>query len=76
MEFFLLDFLGKPVWMWATFLGIVVTMLAFDLGVLHRDNHVIGVRESLVMSAGYIALGLLFGGWVWYELGRDLALPT
>ncbi len=71
MEFFLLDFLGKPVWMWATFLGIVVAMLAFDLGVLHRDNHVISVRESLVLSAGYIALGLLFGAWVWFELGAD-----
>jgi tellurite resistance protein TerC len=74
MEFFLLDFLGKPVWMWATFLGIVVTLLVFDLGVLHRDNHVIGVQESLLMSAGYIALGLLFGVWVWSELGPELGM--
>ena len=74
MEFFLLDFLGKPVWMWATFLGIVVTLLVFDLGVLHRDNHVIGVKESLLMSAGYIALGLLFGVWVWSELGPELGM--
>ena len=74
MEFFLLDFLGKPVWMWATFLGIVVAMLAFDLGVLHKDNHAISVRESLVLSAGYIALGLLFGAWVWFEIGRDLGI--
>ncbi|MDX2073011.1 MAG: TerC family protein [Alphaproteobacteria bacterium] len=74
MEFFLLDFLGKPVWMWAAFLGIVVTLLVFDLGVLHRDNHVIGVTESLLMSAGYIALGLLFGAWVWSELGPELGM--
>ena len=26
--------------------GIVVLLLAFDLGVLHRDSHEIGVRES------------------------------
>jgi tellurite resistance protein TerC len=74
MEFFFLDFLGKPVWMWATFIGIVIALLVFDLGVLHRDNHVIGVQESLLMSAGYIALGLLFGVWVWSELGQDLAV--
>ena len=69
MEFFLLDFLGKPVWMWATFLSIVVALLSFDLGLLHRDNHVVGVRESLFLSAGYIAMGVLFGVWIWSELG-------
>lgn len=74
MEFLLLDFLGKPVWMWTAFIGIVIALLAFDLGVLHRDNHVIGVKESLLMSAGYIALGLLFGVWVWSELGSELGI--
>jgi tellurite resistance protein TerC len=74
MEFLLLDFLGKPVWMWAAFLGVVVALLVFDLGVLHRDNHVIGVNESLLMSAGYVAIGLLFGVWVWSELGSELGM--
>jgi tellurite resistance protein TerC len=74
MEFFFLDFLGKPVWMWATFLGIVIALLVFDLGVLHRGNHAIGVKESLLLSAGYISLGLLFGVWVWSELGSELGM--
>lgn len=63
------DWLGKPAWMWLTFMVIVLGLLVLDLGVLHKDNHEIGVRESLVMSAGYIAIGLLFGGWVWWSLG-------
>lgn len=63
--------LGKPVWMWASFAGIVVVLLALDLGVLHRKHKEIGVRESLALSAGYIALGLGFGAWVWSELGRQ-----
>ena len=71
---FLADFLGKPAWMWWGFLGIVVALLAFDLGVLHRDNREIEVRESLVLSAGYIAMGLGFGGFVWWNLGRDSAV--
>jgi len=71
---FLADFLGKPAWMWWGFLGIVVALLAFDLGVLHRDNREIEVRESLVLSAGYIAMGLGFGGLVWWNLGRDSAV--
>lgn len=65
------DFLGTAVWLWAAFLTIVVALLAFDLGVLHRDNHEIGVRESLLLSGGYISAALLFGAWVWWRLGSD-----
>lgn len=65
------DFLGKAVWLWLTFLGVVVTLLAFDLGVLHRDQHEIGVRESLLLSSGYIGVALAFGAWVWWYLGAQ-----
>jgi len=41
-----LPFLGKAAWLWLVFVGIVVLLLAFDLGILHRDDHEIGVRES------------------------------
>ena len=62
-------FLGKAIWIWLFFLGIVVTLLAFDLGVLHKDDHEIEVKESLLLSAGYISVALLFGTWVWWYLG-------
>lgn len=65
------DFLGTAVWLWAAFLTIVAALLAFDLGVLHKDDHEIGVRESLLLSAGYISAALLFGAWVWWKLGSD-----
>jgi TerC family integral membrane protein len=65
------DFVGKPVWLWLSFMGVVIALLAFDLGVLHRDDHVIEVRESLWLSAGYIGMGLAFGAWVWWYLGAD-----
>jgi tellurite resistance protein TerC len=64
-------FLGQPVWMWLTFLGGVAALLTLDLGVLHRKTREIGVRESLLMSAGYIVLGLAFGGFVWVSLGAQ-----
>jgi tellurite resistance protein TerC len=63
--------LGQPLWMWLAFAGLVVTLLTLDLGVLHRDNHEIGVRESLLLSGGYLALGLGFGAWVWHQLGAQ-----
>ncbi|CAG1018298.1 Putative membrane-bound redox modulator Alx [Burkholderiaceae bacterium] len=65
------DFMGKPAWVWLVFVGIVVALLAFDLGVLHKDDREIGVRESLLLSAGYISVALVFGAWVWWYLGAQ-----
>ena len=66
-----LPVLGKAAWVWLLFAGIVVTLLALDLGVLHKDDREIGVRESLFLSAGYISMALLFGAWVWWFLGAQ-----
>lgn len=64
-------FMGKPVWIWLMFMGVVISLLAFDLGILHKDDREIGVKESLVLSAGYIAMASLFGAWVWWYLGAQ-----
>ena len=69
LQFLYEPFLGKAIWIWLLFIGIVVTLLAFDLGVLHKDDHEIEVKESLYLSAGYISVALLFGTWVWWYLG-------
>ena len=69
--FFAAEWLGKPIWMWLAFVGIVVALLTFDLGVLHKENRPIEVRESLVLSAVYIGLGIAFGAWVWWYLGAE-----
>jgi tellurite resistance protein TerC len=63
--------MDKPLWMWGVFLGVVVLLLAFDLGVLHRKHREISVKESLWLSAFYVAMASLFGGWVWYSLGEQ-----
>lgn len=73
-EFLYADWLGKPLWMWFVFLGIVVALLVFDLGILHRETREIGVRESLVMSGVYISLGMLFGAWIWWQLGATAGM--
>ncbi|MFW8596427.1 TerC family protein [Cribrihabitans neustonicus] len=74
MDLLLLDVLGKPVWSWALFLLLVAALLVFDLGVLHRKSHEIGVRESLMLSAFYIGIGLLFSLWIWQIMGERAAL--
>lgn len=73
MEILFGEWLGTPLWLWLSFFGVVVALLTLDLGVLHRDNREIGVKESLVMSAFYITLGLAFGGFVWWQLGPTAA---
>lgn len=70
-DILLIAWLGKPLWMWLAFLAIIVSLLIFDLDFLNREDHEIKVRESLLLSAFYIALGLLFGGLVWWYLGPE-----
>jgi tellurite resistance protein TerC len=74
MDLLATAWLGTPLWLWLSFLGIVVALLALDLGVLHREDHEIGVKESLWLSAFYISLGLGFGGFVWWQLGQQAAI--
>jgi tellurite resistance protein TerC len=73
LKMFLVDVLGVPLWFWLFFFVVVVALLVFDLGVLNKKDHEIGVKESLKLSAFYISMGLLFGLFVWYERGSELA---
>ncbi len=69
MELLTTLFLGTPIWMWAFFIGLVLTLLVLDLGFFNKTDQEIGVAESLKMSALYIALGVGFSGFVWWQLG-------
>lgn len=68
------SFLGTPSWFWLAFIAIIIGLLVLDLGVLHRDQHEIEMRESLLLYSGYFSVGVLFGGWVWWQLGATKAL--
>jgi tellurite resistance protein TerC len=65
------DFLGKPAWLWFSFLGIVFALLAFDLGILNKNDKELGIAESLKLSAFYIAIALVFGAWIWWSMGPE-----
>jgi len=73
MDFLFVEVLSKPLWTWVAFVTAVGLLLAFDLGVLHRKSHAIGVRESLGLSAFYIAIGLGFGGIIFWWMGGQAA---
>ena len=65
------EFIGKPVWLWLAFLGLVGVLLAFDLGVLNKQDKELGVAESLKLSAFYVAVALAFGAWIWWSMGPE-----
>jgi tellurite resistance protein TerC len=74
MEFLLSDWLGTPVWFWMSFIGIVIALTAFDLGILHKEDREMGISESLKLSVFYISIALLFGLWVWFQKGADMGM--
>jgi tellurite resistance protein TerC len=74
MEFLMMDWLGTPVWFWLTFIGIVIALTAFDLGILNKEDKEMGIAESLKLSVFYIGIAMLFGIWVWIEKGGDLGM--
>lgn len=71
MEFLGADWLGTPLWFWLSFAGIVLTLTAFDLGVLHKEDREMGIGESLKLTGFYIAVALAFGAWIWFARGAD-----
>ena len=68
------DFLGTPIYFWVAFITLVLALLVFDLGILHRDEHEIGAKESLSLYGFYVAIAIAFGGWVWWQRGATAGL--
>lgn len=48
-------------WFYAGFTVFVLGMLALDLGVFHREAHVVSVKEATGWSITWITLALIFG---------------
>jgi len=53
-------------WFYAGFLALVLMLLAIDLGVFHREAHVVTFRESLSWSVVWVTVALLFN-YVFYR---------
>ncbi|HUH76955.1 MAG TPA: TerC family protein [Devosia sp.] len=68
------EFLGTPVYFWIAFVAIVIALLVFDLGILHKEEKEISARESLTLYGFYVAIAAAFGGWVWWQRGAEAGL--
>ena len=66
-------------WLWIGFILLIVLLLAVDLGVFHRQAHVVGVREALSWSGVWVGLALLFNIFIYFGYKHHwlgMALPN
>lgn len=59
------------IWLWVGFNLFVILLLALDLGVLHRGEKEISVREALWLSLGYVILALIFGAGLFVFMDQE-----
>lgn len=61
-------------WHWAGFIACVLFFLALDLGVFHRQAHVVKFKEALGWTALWFSLAMMFAGVLRLTRGRDESL--
>jgi len=63
--------------MWSLFATFVVIALLVDFLALRKQGaHQVGMREAAIWSVVWVALSLLFMGWLWWYLGGTSADPA
>jgi tellurite resistance protein TerC len=60
--------------LWIVFNVLVLGILVLDLGVFHREAHVVSLREALVWSCIWVSLALLFGLGIYSMQGGEKSL--
>lgn len=63
--------MNNSFFIWFVFMSVVLTLLILDLGVFHKKDREIGVKESLWMTFFYVCIAFVFGLWIWYIKGLD-----
>lgn len=66
--------MAPSLWVWIGFVGFVLVALALDLGIWHRDPHVIGVREAMRWTVFWVVLALVFAALLAWRAGTQAAL--
>lgn len=56
--------------MWAVFAAVIAGVMALDLGVFHRKEHEVSVKEALAWTGVWVLLGLGFNLLIWWSIDR------
>jgi tellurite resistance protein TerC len=60
--------------LWVGFLALVFVLLALDLGVFNRKDHVMTFRESVFYSLLWVVISLFFNFYIYEEFGSEKGL--
>jgi tellurite resistance protein TerC len=61
-------------WHWIGFIACVLVFLALDLGVFHRQAHVVKFKEALAWTTVWFSLAMVFAGALRMGRGREESL--
>jgi tellurite resistance protein TerC len=56
---------------WLVVLGLLTFLLLLDFVTVSRKPHEVMFKEAALWSIFYIAVAVIFGGWVWLQFGSD-----
>ncbi|HTS88632.1 MAG TPA: TerC family protein [Gemmatimonadales bacterium] len=59
---------------WLTFVLTIAVLLTVDLALLNRRPHQVAAREAVAWSITIVVVAMLFGGFLWWEVGHQTAL--
>ena len=64
----------EGIWYWVGFIVFVFIMLLLDLGVFHKKDTVVKVKEAILWSLFWISLALIFNVGVYYFIDHTKAI--
>jgi tellurite resistance protein TerC len=66
--------MDKTQLIYLVFGGVILLALGFDLGLLSKKNATISLKAALKQTIFWVALSVLFCGFIWYENGSEDAI--
>ena len=66
--------MAENIWYWVIFNVFVLGLLALDLGVFHRRDHAVGMKEAALWTGVWISISVLFNLGIYFYAGPVPAL--
>ncbi|MCL4113433.1 UNVERIFIED_CONTAM: hypothetical protein GTU68_023139 [Idotea baltica] len=61
-------------WVWGVFIAFVLVFLALDLGVFHKNDHVVRSKEASIWTAIWVTIALSFSGAIYWLFSNEAVL--
>lgn len=59
-------------WIWVSFIAVIIVFLALDLGIFHKKEHVIRSKEAAMWTAVWVSIALGFSGVIYWLFDSGL----